>query len=68
MVIKSCLKCEFHQIKQEMDSLTSYCRRENCWSRFSRCVISISLIRFLKEETSEMDDLSSDPLSGMHKY
>ena len=55
MVIKPCLSCEFHQTKQDGKEETSYCRRENCWSRYSKCVLVKALERFLKEESARPD-------------
>ncbi len=31
----------------------SYCQKENCWSRFSKCVANKALDRFLEQEDSE---------------
>ena len=55
MIIKSCLLCEFHEIKQDGKEETSHCRRENCWSRYSRCVLVKALEKFLKEESSRQN-------------
>jgi hypothetical protein len=55
MLIKSCFDCKFHEIKElEMEQM-SYCRRENCWSRYSKCVANKALDRFLKQESSRTD-------------
>jgi len=58
MIIKVCLKCEFHEIKEEGKEEMSHCRRENVWSRYSKCVAQKALVRFLKEESSRSDPLS----------
>jgi hypothetical protein len=50
MIIKSCLSCKFHEVKQDGREETSHCRKENCWSRYSKCVLGKALERFLKEE------------------
>ncbi len=55
MIIKSCLSCQFHEIKQDGKEETSHCRRENCWSRYSKCVLGKALEKFLKEESSRQD-------------
>ncbi len=55
MIIKSCSYCEFHEIKQAGKEEASHCRRENCWSRFSKCVLAKALEKFLKEESSRHD-------------
>ncbi len=52
MIIKACLKCKFHEIKQDGKEEASHCRRENCWSRYSKCVLAKALEKFLKEESS----------------
>jgi hypothetical protein len=51
MMIKSCLSCEFHEIKQDGKEETSHCRRENCWSRFSMCVLAKALEKYLDEQS-----------------
>jgi len=55
MIIKSCLSCEFHETKKDGKEETSHCRRENCWSRYSKCVLVKALEKFLKEESSRQD-------------
>ena len=65
MIIKSCLYCEFHERKLDGKEETSHCRRENCWSRYSKCVLVKALEKFLKEESSRQDR----PLSVLtHTY
>ncbi len=53
MLIQSCFHCEFHRIKQGEKEQMSYCRRENCWSQYSKCVATKALNRFLEQECSE---------------
>ena len=60
-MIKSCFGCEYHMIKEEGREGTSYCQRENCWSRFSKCIDMKALERFLKQESADYD--SSSPTS-----
>jgi len=55
MVIKSCLSCKYHEISQDGKEETSHCQRENCWARYSRCVLGKALEKFLKEESSRED-------------
>ncbi len=55
MLIKSCSNCKFHEIKSEGEEETSYCRRENCWSRYSKCVLAKALEKYLKEQSSRPD-------------
>jgi len=52
MLIKSCSSCEFHEVKPGEDRPMSYCAKENCWSRFSKCIAKKALTRFLEQETS----------------
>jgi hypothetical protein len=61
MIIKSCFTCKFHEIKQDGKEETSHCRKENCWSRYSKCVLAKALEKFLTEESSR----SVRPLSTM---
>ena len=60
MIIKSCLYCEFHEIKQDGKEETSHCRRENCWSQYSKCVAEKALVRFLEQESSGSNTKQSD--------
>jgi hypothetical protein len=53
MIIKSCFQCEFHKVKQEEREQMSYCQKENCWSRFSKCVAKKALSMFLERECSK---------------
>jgi hypothetical protein len=52
MIIKSCLSCEYHEMEQDGKEETSHCRRENCWCRYSKCVLAKALEKFLREESS----------------
>jgi hypothetical protein len=55
MVIKSCIRCEFHEIKENEKVKISYCRRENCYSRFSKCVSTKALKWYLEQGSSEAE-------------
>ena len=55
MIIKACLTCKYHTIRLEGEEQTSHCGRENCWSRFSKCITLKALEKFLKEESSRHD-------------
>jgi hypothetical protein len=55
MLIKSCFKCKFHEIKEDGKEERSYCQRENCYSRYSKCVANRALDRFLEQESREPD-------------
>jgi hypothetical protein len=59
MMIKSCLTCKFHEIKPDGKEETSHCRRENCYSRYSKCVAEEALERFLEQESSRSEHLPS---------
>lgn len=52
MIIKACLECEFHEIKEDGKEEASHCRRENCYSRYSKCVAEKALVQFLEQESS----------------
>ena len=50
MLIKACLECKFHEIREGEEAQMSYCRKENCWARFSKCILHKAVERFLNEE------------------
>jgi hypothetical protein len=64
MVIKSCLSCRFHEVKQDEKESNSYCRKENCWSEFSKCIMKKALHRFLVQESSKLYGPSEVQLPG----
>jgi hypothetical protein len=64
MIIKSCLECNYHMIQHEGREQTSYCGRENCWSRFARCIEMKALERFLKQESTDYDYFSPTSVSA----
>ncbi len=51
MLIRTCMPCDFHEAKEEQEEPVSYCQKENCWSRFSKCVAKEALRRFLEKES-----------------
>lgn len=55
------MNCKYHTIKLEEEEQTSHCGRENCWSRYSKCITMKALEKFLKEETSQIDRIFSTP-------
>jgi hypothetical protein len=59
MLLQSCLHCEFHELKEDNGKNVSYCRKENCWSRYSKCVAMRALDRFLSIETADRSKRSS---------
>ena len=56
MLIKSCLQCKFHEAKPNGKQKISYCARENCYSRYSKCIANKALNMFLEQERSERDE------------
>ena len=59
MIIKACLTCKYHTLRLEGEEQKSHCERENCWSRYSKCITMKALEKFLKEESSRHDTPSS---------
>ena len=58
MLIKSCLDCKCHEMRKGEEEKMSYCQRENCYSRYSKCVAEKALVRFLEQESPGSDPLS----------
>ena len=50
MLLKTCLACEHHEIRRPEGIAMSHCGKENCWARYSKCVMFRALDRFLDEE------------------
>jgi len=65
MLIKSCFPCKYHEIRQDAEEKNSHCGKENCWSRYSKCIAIKALERFLKQETLERD---SHPFSATERF
>jgi hypothetical protein len=55
MLIRSCLICKHHEFKLVDNERMSYCQKENCYSRYSKCVANKALNRFLEQESREPD-------------
>jgi hypothetical protein len=53
MVLKCCSVCPHHSIRAEGEERHSHCSKENCWSRFSKCVTIKALERFLLEQSMD---------------
>jgi hypothetical protein len=51
MILQCCINCEYHRIKDQDGENVSHCAKENCWSRYSKCVTLKALDRFLDKET-----------------
>jgi hypothetical protein len=64
MLIKSCFDCKFHEIRQEGKEKISYCARENCYSRYSKCIADKALNRFLEQESGE----HNRPFSAIERF
>jgi len=61
MIIKACLKCPYHIIKENAKEKESFCQKENCWSKFTKCIANKALERFLDEEKTESPKLEEVP-------
>ena len=59
MLLKPCVGCEYHEIKNESDEQSSSCLKENCSSRYSTCLAQKALNRFLNGERPRQDRLLS---------
>ena len=55
MLIRSCFQCKFHEVKEVNSEKISGCGRENCYSRFSKCIANKALNRYLEQESSDRD-------------
>ena len=64
MLIKSCSNCNFHEIRKKGKEKMSYCGRENCFSRYTKCIANKALNRFLEQESPELDR----PLSATSQF
>jgi len=61
MLIKSCLACKFHEIREEGNDKKSRCIKENCYAEFSKCIAKRALHQFLEDEKRE----SKGPISAI---
>lgn len=50
MLLQCCIPCEYHEVKEEDGEQMSHCTKENCWSKYSKCVALMALDRFLDNE------------------
>jgi hypothetical protein len=64
MLIKTCVQCEFHNIKEAEEGPKSHCGKENCWSQFSKCVAKTALKRFLDQEAIDREGTREQIVSG----
>jgi hypothetical protein len=54
MLLRSCFVCHHHQVKGEEGAKHSFCAKENCWSRYSRCIARRAIERFLEQDRLEV--------------
>ncbi len=66
MLLKSCLNCRYHEITDEYNEVTSRCLRENCYSRYSKCIAQQALNTFLKDESIRDNRSFSGPTHLYH--
>ena len=50
MFLRCCVSCKYHNIKIEDGQKLSHCSKENCWSQYSKCILSKAMERFLVNE------------------
>jgi hypothetical protein len=55
MLVESCLNCKYHEITNESNEQISRCLKENCYSRYSKCVAQKALNSFLNDESSRQN-------------
>ncbi len=54
MILRLCLSCNYHEIREELETRVTYCLKENCWSQYSKCVATRAIERFLEQERIEV--------------
>ncbi|MEJ5375521.1 MAG: hypothetical protein WHX93_02955 [bacterium] len=54
MLLRSCFLCSHHRMKGEEGAKHSFCEKENCWARYSRCVARKAIERFLEQDRLEV--------------
>ncbi len=64
MLIKSCLSCKFHEIREEGNENKSRCIKENCYSEFSKCIAMRALNQFIESEKTE----AKSPFSAIDRF
>ncbi len=50
MLIKTCLACSHHRVKNADEGELSYCSKENCWSVYSDCITRKAVEKFLRDD------------------
>jgi len=43
MIIKTCIGCRYHLVKDNEDTQRSYCRKEALWSIYTKCIKQTAL-------------------------
>ncbi|MBW2072742.1 MAG: hypothetical protein JRI89_16000 [Deltaproteobacteria bacterium] len=59
MILQCCLDCDHHLITGEGANKTSFCSKENCWARYSRCVAEKALDLFLAKKQLHPSSISA---------
>lgn len=50
MIVRFCLDCKYHRVKEDGEERKSHCGRENMWSQFTKCIATKALQSFLEKE------------------
>lgn len=54
MLLRSCFVCPHHQVRGDEGVRHSFCAKENCWSRYSRCIARRAIEKFLEQDRLEV--------------
>ena len=67
MILRTCLACNHHETREELETRISYCNKENCLSQYSKCIAARAIEQFLRRDRLEayhsfsaLDHLYSD--------
>ena len=50
MVLHVCQNCTYHEMVESDTGPVSHCRKENCWSQYSKCVAHQAIDYFLTHQ------------------
>jgi hypothetical protein len=53
MILRTCLSCTHHKVREELETRVSYCLKENCLSQYSKCIAERAIEQFLKRDRLE---------------
>ena len=53
MVIHWCQNCKYHETRESDLGRMSHCRKENCWSRYSKCLNQQAMEYYLAHQRVE---------------